>query len=82
VDWKGVTVVGAVAGIGFTMAIFVAGLAFDDPGRLGIAKLAVLVSSGVAAVVTLLGARLLLPREPSPEIAAVTVDQAERSTDY
>jgi hypothetical protein len=34
VTWKGITLVVCVAEIGFTMAIFVAGLAFPDAGHL------------------------------------------------
>jgi len=60
VTWTGVTLVGCVAGIGFTMAIFVAGLAFPDAGHLGVATLGVLAASAVAAVVGLVVGRLLL----------------------
>ena len=52
--------VGSAAGIGFTVALFVAELAFDDPARLDQAKLAILVASvlsGVAAVVILAARR-------------------------
>ena len=60
VTWAGITLVGCVAGIGFTMAIFVAGLAFSDAGRLGVATLGVLAASAVAAVVGLVVGRVLL----------------------
>ncbi len=40
-----------IAGIGFTVSIFVAGLAFDDPALTDEAKLGVLVASCLAAVV-------------------------------
>lgn len=42
---------GALAGIGFTVSIFVTELAYDDHGLIDAAKLAVLVASLVAAVV-------------------------------
>ena len=42
--------VGMAAGIGFTVALFVAELAFDDPAVLAEAKLAILVASAIAAV--------------------------------
>lgn len=53
VTWHGVALVGVLAGIGFTMAIFVAGLAFTDPALLGAAKLGILGASATAAVVGL-----------------------------
>jgi NhaA family Na+:H+ antiporter len=62
VTWHGIALVGCVAGIGFTMAIFIAGLAFVDPGRLRVATLGVLVASTLAAVIGLaLGGLLLGP---------------------
>lgn len=78
--WRGVLLVGIVAGIGFTMAIFIAGLAFPDPAALGAAKLAVLAASVIAGVLALASGRVLLGRTPAPEVAAVTVDEAEAST--
>jgi NhaA family Na+:H+ antiporter len=76
----GLFVVGAVAGIGFTMAIFIAQLAFKDPELLGVAKLAVLAGSlGAGVLGGVLG--LLLLSKPKPGgVAEVTVDEAERST--
>lgn len=53
-DWAGVTLVGLLAGIGFTMSIFIAGLAFDDEHLLAAAKLSVLCASTVSAVSGLL----------------------------
>jgi NhaA family Na+:H+ antiporter len=73
-------VLGVVAGIGFTMALFVAQLAFVDPRLLAAAKLGVLVASGGAAVLALALGRLLLT--PSMlEKVALTADEAESSTD-
>lgn len=65
VTWRGLMVVGTVAGIGFTMAIFIAGLAFEArPDLHGIAKVAVLSASVLAAVLTLIiGRRVLRPPE-------------------
>jgi NhaA family Na+:H+ antiporter len=68
------------AGIGFTMAIFIASLAFRDPAMLGAAKLAVLAASAVAGVCALLGGRLLLPAQRAVD-AALTAEEAERSTE-
>ncbi len=79
VTWSGVLVVGLVAGIGFTMAIFVAGLAFADPAILAAAKLGVLVASALAAVLGLVVGVLVLPRRATG--GATTATEAETSTD-
>lgn len=50
VGWGGVLVVGLLAGIGFTMSIFIAMLAFDQPSLLDAAKLGILLGSLVAAL--------------------------------
>ena len=48
-SWGGICLVGLLAGIGFTMSIFIAMLAFADESHLGAAKLGVLLGSLVAA---------------------------------
>lgn len=53
VNWRSIVLVGLLAGIGFTMSIFIANLAFVDPGSLGAAKLGVLSASLIAAVLGL-----------------------------
>ena len=53
VSWGGIWLVGLLAGIGFTMSIFIAMLAFEDPVLLGAAKLGVLAGSLVSAVLGL-----------------------------
>ncbi len=60
VGWSAILGVGMVAGIGFTMALFIAGLAFD-PTLLDEAKVGVLLASVAAA---LLGTGLLLRLRP------------------
>jgi NhaA family Na+:H+ antiporter len=52
-SWSGVCLVGLLAGIGFTMSIFIAMLAFSDEGLLNAAKLGVLLGSLVAAILGL-----------------------------
>jgi NhaA family Na+:H+ antiporter len=47
----------ALAGIGFTVSLFIAGLAYDDPALVNEAKIGILVASAIAGV---LGALLLL----------------------
>jgi NhaA family Na+:H+ antiporter len=49
VGWRHMALLGALGGIGFTMSIFIAQLAFDDARLLAAAKLAVLVASVLAA---------------------------------
>jgi NhaA family Na+:H+ antiporter len=54
------TIVGMVGGIGFTMALFIAQLAFPAGPLLETAKAAILLGSAVAAVAALsLGYRVL-----------------------
>lgn len=53
VTWSGVCLIGLLAGIGFTMSIFIATLAFTDPNLLGAAKLGILLASLSAAVLGL-----------------------------
>jgi len=72
-------VLGVVAGVGFTMALFVAQLAFVDSRLLAAAKLGILVASGGAAVISLVLGRLLLSTVEVPG-AAQTADEAECST--
>lgn len=72
-------VLGMVAGIGFTMALFIAQLAFVDPRLLAAAKLGVLVASALAGVAGLALGRLLLA--PVTADAAQTADEAECSTE-
>jgi NhaA family Na+:H+ antiporter len=53
VSWGGICLVGLLAGIGFTMSIFIAMLAFTDERLLNSAKLGVLSGSLVAAMLGL-----------------------------
>ncbi len=65
-----VVVVGIVAGVGFTMALFVAELAFHEGPLLDAAKLGVLGASALSGVLTLLVGRSVLsspPVGPPPE---------------
>jgi len=75
-----VVVVGVVAGVGFTMALFIAQLAFTDARLLAAAKLGVLVASAVAALLGLALGRMLLAPVASAD-CAVSADEAESSTD-
>lgn len=52
-SWKSMMLVGILGGIGFTMSIFVANLAFSDASLLSAAKLGVLLASVIAAIIGL-----------------------------
>lgn len=71
-------VVGVVAGVGFTMAIFVAGLAFSSEAELAQAKIGILAASAIAIVLALAAGRVLLRATPVPD-AAKTASEAECS---
>lgn len=73
-------VLGAVAGIGFTMSLFIGQLAFGQASLLGAAKLGVLIASAAAALIGIsLGRQLLAP--DAPKAIALTADEAEDSTE-
>jgi NhaA family Na+:H+ antiporter len=48
--WRQMAGAGALAGVGFTMSLFIAGEAFPDPADFAAAKIAVFAASGVASV--------------------------------
>jgi NhaA family Na+:H+ antiporter len=73
--WGDMVGVAAVAGIGFTVSIFVAGLAFDDATRQDEAKVGILAASVVAA---LLGT-VLLARRSSTAPASPSTSPSSRS---
>jgi NhaA family Na+:H+ antiporter len=66
VAWRSVLVVGCLAGIGLTVPIYIAGVAFPDGALLDAAKLGLLLGSGAAAIIGLVLGVLLLPRQGSP----------------
>ena len=51
VNWRQMVGLGFTAGIGFTMAIFIATLAYHTPQAVDVAKLAVLLGSAISAMV-------------------------------
>ena len=73
-------VLGLVAGVGFTMSLFVAQLAFSDPQLLGAAKTGVLGASVLAALAALTVGRIALVEERSRDVAE-SADAAETSTE-
>jgi NhaA family Na+:H+ antiporter len=79
VTWPQVGVVGVVAGIGFTMSIFIAALAFPAGTSLETSKVGILIGSGVAAALAYGLGRIVLP-STLPAEAATTASEAEAST--
>ncbi len=73
VSFMHVLAAGAVAGIGFTVALFIGGLAFEIPGNQDAATIGILVASFLA---TVLGA-VLIRLAPSPTEADQVVEPAE-----
>ena len=53
-DWRHVWLLAVLGGIGFTMSIYIADLAFVDPRLLAAAKFAVLAASGLAGILGLI----------------------------
>ncbi|PRZ43098.1 sodium/proton antiporter (NhaA family) [Antricoccus suffuscus] len=50
-DWSDIASVGLIAGIGFTVSLLIAELAFDDEAHIAVAKTAVLLASAIASVI-------------------------------
>jgi Na+:H+ antiporter, NhaA family len=71
---------GVVAGVGFTMALFIAQLAFPEQRLLAAAKVGILIASAAAGILALVLGKVLLPRTSSVH-AARTADEAEASAD-
>ncbi len=71
--WRHMTGIGLVAGIGFTMSIFITALAFEDKDIQDISKLAVLCGSAVSGILGyfwLRASRPVLIAHTKPEINA------------
>jgi Na+:H+ antiporter, NhaA family len=74
-------ILGLVAGIGFTMSLFIAKLAFADPALLAAAKIGILAASASAAVVSIVMGRVFLS-DAALAGGAKTADEAEASTEH
>jgi NhaA family Na+:H+ antiporter len=72
VSWRGVALIGLLAGIGFTMSIFIANLAFSDANLLAAAKLGVLLGSLVSAMLGLTWGVLYVRRLRAAQAASAT----------
>ena len=62
VSWKQIWGVACVAGVGFTMSIFVGELAFADPALVGTAKMGILLASLVSGILGYLVLNRGLPK--------------------
>lgn len=61
--WKQLAAVSVLGGIGFTMSIFVNGLAFHDPHLTDIGKISILMTSTLAALCGLLAVKGTCPKQ-------------------
>ena len=74
VTWRQLTGVGMLAGIGFTVSIFISSLAFDDAAHLMEAKTAVLGASVLAGVLGYFGLRE--EGKPAPAVTSEVSDES------
>ena len=65
--WSKILGIGGVAGIGFTVSLFITNLAFSSPAIIDQAKIGILVASAIAALV---GAAILRSSRPADSTAA------------
>lgn len=68
-SWKQLAAIAVLGGIGFTMSIFVNGLAFKEPELTDLGKISILITSTTAAIAGM-AALLLTCRRPAPEATA------------
>lgn len=61
--WKHILGAGMLAGIGFTMSIFVTLLAFTGEGEIAVAKIAIIVASLASAILGLLSLHFILKKK-------------------
>jgi NhaA family Na+:H+ antiporter len=76
ITWKAVHAVSWLGGIGFTMSLFVAGLAFPDGGLVDESKLGIFAASLAAGVA---GWILLRRALPAPALSAAAAERGARS---
>jgi NhaA family Na+:H+ antiporter len=68
-NWNMIMSVGCLGGIGFTMSIFITLLAFNDMTIINNAKIAILLSSLIAAFIGLIGLKLSIKSTESESLA-------------
>ncbi|HYO80090.1 MAG TPA: Na+/H+ antiporter NhaA [Bryobacteraceae bacterium] len=76
ITWAHVHAAGWLGGIGFTMSLFIAALAFTDDALLTMSKLGILVASLLAGIV----GSVLLIRQPRPELQSDDVQMDSTGT--
>jgi len=76
--WRQMAGLGVCAGIGFTVALFVASLSFTDPAATDAAKVGILVASTIAGIA---GYLLLRHGHPAPTAEAAPPGTGEPGTD-
>jgi NhaA family Na+:H+ antiporter len=64
--WTGIAGVGILAGLGFTVALFISGLSFEDDAMVATAKVAVLAASLAAGLIGYIYLRLTLKDKSLP----------------
>jgi NhaA family Na+:H+ antiporter len=83
VRWGDILLIGCLGGIGFTMSIFIASLAFVDPSLLAAAKAGVLLASLMAGILGLALGKVLVRRRArtaeSHSRARVALDAASQN---
>lgn len=80
VTWLQIYGVSALAGIGFTMSLFIGTLAFADPGHAAAVRIGVLAGSTASALVGYFILRFALSGIPTPNRSAMgTAEISERS---
>jgi NhaA family Na+:H+ antiporter len=62
VNWKNLYGAGILAGIGFTMSLFIAGLAFNNPALIDLSKIGILTGSLLSGVVGFLFLKTSSPK--------------------
>jgi NhaA family Na+:H+ antiporter len=72
-SWRQLVGAGALGGIGFTMSLFIAGMAFPNPSDYAAAKIAVFIASIIAG---LLGVAILWKRRSESREAADAPEDA------
>jgi NhaA family Na+:H+ antiporter len=73
VSWPQLFAASWLAGIGFTMSLFIASSAFEQPALLALAKMDILIASALAAAI---GFTLITVTSPKQEGASMLADEA------
>ena len=69
IQWKQIIGVGILAGIGFTMSIFITMLAFTEAVLINNSKLIILISSLLAGIIGFYVLKMILPKQGAKELS-------------